>query len=56
MDTILMLLFSHRFCAHREVKERAKSAKKSSTVRPAGAGASIPKNQKFAAGTKGGRR
>ena len=41
--------------ALKEVKERAKAAKKTNAVRPAG-GASIPKNQKFAAGTKGGRR
>mmetsp|Transcript_50326 Transcript_50326/g.125469 ORF Transcript_50326/g.125469 Transcript_50326/m.125469 type:complete len:152 (-) Transcript_50326:213-668(-) len=43
--------------ALKEVKERAKAAKKANTaVRTAGS-ANIPKNQKFAAGTKGaGRR
>lgn len=45
------------FYYNREVKERAKAAKKANTaVRTAGS-ANIPKNQKFAAGTKGaGRR
>ena len=42
--------------ALKEVKERAKAAKKANAVRPAN-NANIPKNQKMgAAGTKGGRR
>lgn len=42
--------------AVKEVKDRSKAAKKSTTVRAAG-GASIPKNQKFApARTAGSRR
>ena len=51
-------LFTYKFFYYnREVKERAKAAKKANTaVRTAGS-ANIPKNQKFAAGTKGaGRR
>lgn len=42
--------------ALKEVKDRAKAAKKSAAVKVGGAGnVNIPKNQKFTSGTKGGR-
>lgn len=42
--------------ALKEVKERAKAAKKSNALKVgAGSNVNIPKNQKFTSGTKGGR-
>ena len=42
--------------ALKEVKDRAKAAKKSAALKVAGSGnVNIPKNQKFTSGTKGGR-